>query len=687
MGQLIMKTPKQQFGFNQKLLVLTLLAAFGPANAADDEIAKLIKPDSAEVSVGLGMVNGDSRDRTIFGQYNGWRKDDAGLLLDFDYIRRDEATGLWTNAEGRNIGQDNRELSFSQQKQGDWKYSLGYSELVRHEPRTVTTGTGSALNFDLSRKGVTLGAEKWLSSNLLLEANFKSEKKEGTRLSGVGSTCSNIISGLFCTTTTGALLMLPEPIDSTTQQFEAKLNYSGDNFLVSGGYYGSFYNNAKASLNPSVPATLNAGLIDYLQQPVALAPDNQAHQFYVSGNYRFSPATRANFHLARTHATQNQDFGGLAAPGLPGNLDAVLDSTLAQLGLTARPMQKVSLLANWRYEEIEDKTPLALYSDPYTNTRNSSRKANGKAEASYQLLDNYRATVGVDYAFMERDRPVDTAEIPAGSMTALREWTEEGGYRLELKRSMSETFNATFGYVHSEREGERWMQLVPGYPVARYVDIQTANGTFPATMMDRKRDKGRILADWNPSDTVSLQFTFESGKDNYTAPTQKGLHDTGMKSFGVDVAWTLSDDWKMTGYLAQSEQTLHVDHNWGYMAALENVSTSAGMGIVGKPSAGYEIGADLSYLDDNSRYDQAMSSGVAIVGALPDVVYRVTGLKFYGKYALDKNADLRLDLIHQRVKFSEWTWSNFVYADNASVSMQPNQNVTFLGARYIYKFR
>ena len=140
MGQLIMKTPKQQFGFNQKLLVLTLLAAFGAANAADDEIAKLIKPDSAEVSVGLGMVNGDSRDRTIFGQYNGWRKDDAGLLLDFDYIRRDEATGLWTNAEGRNIGQDNRELSFSQQKQGDWKYSLGYSELVRHEPRCGRSG-------------------------------------------------------------------------------------------------------------------------------------------------------------------------------------------------------------------------------------------------------------------------------------------------------------------------------------------------------------------------------------------------------------------------------------------------------------------------------------------------------------------------------------------------------------------
>ena len=33
------------------------------------------------------------------------------------------------------------------------------------------------------------------------------------------------------------MLMLPEAINSTTKQIEAKLNYSGDKFMVSGGYY------------------------------------------------------------------------------------------------------------------------------------------------------------------------------------------------------------------------------------------------------------------------------------------------------------------------------------------------------------------------------------------------------------------------------------------------------------------
>ncbi len=76
---------------------------------------------------------------------------------------------------------------------------------------------------------------------------------------------------------------------------------------------------------------------------------------------------------------------------------------------------------------------------------------------------------------------------------------------------------------------------------------------------------------------------------------------------------------------------------------------------------------------------------------MPDVTYRVTSLKLFGKYALRKNSDIRVDLVHQNVKLDEWTWGNngtpFAYSDNTTVSMQPNQNVTFLGASYVYKFR
>ena len=705
-----MKTTRHHSGFTQKVLFLTVLAAFGPAHADDDEIAQLIKPDSTVVSAGLGFASGNAADRAVFGQYSGWRTNGFGLLLDFELIGRDDATGLWTNFSGSNLGLDNRELSFSQQKQGDWTYSAAYSELVRHEPRSVITGVqgggtvapvvnpAAALTeqkLELKRKGVTLGVEKWLTPNLMVEATFKSEEKDGARLFGIGNYCSNAISGYPCSTTAGALLLLPEPINSTTQQFEARVNLSGDNYLLSGGYYGSFFSNNNGAMKPVINAPgWNAGLVGYLQQTVALPPDNQAHQFYLTGNYSFTSWIRANFHVSQTKATQDHDFASMgltAAAGLPANFGGEINSTVAQLGLSVKPMPKLVLTGNWRYEDVKDDTPIALYDGIYTNTPNSSEKATGKAEASYVLPVGFRATLGVDYAYMKRQRPIATTSVT--SLTALREWTEELGYRAELRRSMSDTLNTSVSWTTGIREGERWMSLVPGpnlFKEVRYVDINNPIGTFPFTMMDRKRDKIRVLADWMATDELSLQFSADTGKDSYAAPTTKGLHDTGMSAYGIDAAMTLSEAWKLTAYLNRGEQTLHVDHNVGYIAALKNVSLSAGFGAVGKLAKNIEVGGELAYLDDNSRYE--LGSGNANApGVLPDVVYRSTTLKLYGKYALDKRTDIRVDLIHQRVKFDEWTWGNngtpFLFSDNTTVTMQPNQNVTYLGVRYGYRFK
>ena len=721
-----MKTPKKQFGFSQKLIALSVLAAFGPAHADDEEIAQLIQPDSS-VSVGVGAASGDNRDRSIFGQYNGQRLNNSNLLLDVDIVKRNDATGLWTIVEGRNLGLDNKELGFTQQKQGDWKYSLGYNETVRRDPRTINTGlvfagtttpavvslatpgTGREIDLDIRRKAASLSAEKWLTTNLLFEASVKNEERNGARLSGTGIACSNAIGNtLPCSSTAGALLMLPEPVSSTTKQFEAKLNYSGDKYMVSGGYYGSFFSNANGSLNPAVSGSLynpdgtvintstvpGSTLAGYLQQPIALPPDNQAQQFYVSGNYAFTPTTRATFKYAYTHATQNDDFAGKGLGGAPAgvaNLGGVLDSTLLQLGLSARPMTKLTMLANLRYEDKADKTPLALYNGAYTNNLNSSKKINGKLEGSYQLPDNYRATLGVDYATVHRDLPVSTSPIyntavPA-SLAGLREDTRELSYRAELRRSLSETINAAVSYVQSKRDGGSWLDVGPANTTGN-----PSTGTYPMTLTDRTRDKVRLSADWTPIDILSLQFMLENGKDTYTSPTQKGLRKTGMTSCGIDAALSMSENWKLTGYVNQANQILHVDHSVGYMADLENINTSAGLGVVGKPSSKLELGGELSLMDDTNRYQQSMATGAAIVGGgLPDVTYRMTTLKFFGQYALQKNANIRVDLVHQSVQFDEWTWgynrTPFAYSDNTSVSMQQNQSVNYLGASYIYKFR
>ena len=233
-------------------------------------------------------------------------------------------------------------------------------------------------------------------------------------------------------------------------------------------------------------------------------------------------------------------------------------------------------------------------------------------------------------------------------LSGLREDTKELGYRAELRRSMSETLNAAISYVQSKRDGGSWLNIGPYNPV----------GTYPMTMMDRKRDKVKVSADWTPIDKLSLQFMLEDGKDTYTGPTDKGFaryrDELLWRRRSPDCIREMEAD-----RLCEPEQTrpLHVDHNVGYLAELEDVNTSFGIGVVGKPTGKLEIGGDLSYLNDSNRYQQSMATGAAIVGGgLPDVTYRVTSLKLYGKYALKKNADIRVDLVHQSVKFDEWTW-------------------------------
>ena len=715
-----MNTPKLNINCisTRKMLVLAIMAAFGPAHA-DDEIDKLIKPDTASVSTGVAGTIGSRKDRSIAGQYNGWGDTETAVLLDFNYVQRDDETGTWTKAEGRNLGTDNRELSFSRDVQGQWKVSGEYNEQVRHDPLTlntgmqgigsttpttnlIATGVGTDVNLDLKRKGITLSGTKWLSPNLTLEADFKTEDKDGARLSGIGGYCSTAISP-FCsaaTSTIGAFFLLPEPVKTTTQQIEGKIHYANEKLNLTGGYYGSFFTNSNSVVSLGGvggvlgPGVTQTALATNLAMPVALPPDNQAHQFYLSGTYALQPGTRANFKLAYTHATQNEGFGNLAS----GSLDGAVDTTLAQAGLTMRPMKDLTLNFNGRYEAKEDKTRLGNYlvdgaGTRYTNGQENSTRMNGKMEAMYQFSSDYRGLLALDYVSINRDRPTATTLIPSTSMAALRERTNEVGIRAELRRSMSETLNGAVSVGHSDRDGYRWYALDPasGYAFMSYAASSSLNGIFPMTMVDRTRDNFKVSADWAPTEALSIQASIDQSTDHFKGPTAVGLNDTNAFAFNIDASYQLNDKWALTGYASSGKQTLGMRQQVGYIADLTNTSTTVGFGVTGTISSKFQIGGNLSYLEDINGYKIGMSTGAAVANPPPDETYRSTVLKLYGKYALDKASDIQVDLIHQNLAYDQWAWGNggvpFSYTDNSTVSMQPVQNVTFIGVRYSYKFK
>ncbi len=723
-----MKTSKQFLGFSQTAIAVAVLAAFNTVQAQEADLAK----PTSWIGAGAGHVSGSSADRAQWGIYNGMREHDAYLLLDLDYTMRSDA-GLWTKLSGRNLGLDNRELSFGQNQQGDWKYGIDYSEITRHDFRTINTadsgvgtrtptinflatkGTGSDIDLKTERKGFTLSGEKWVVPALLFEASFKSEDKDGARQWGRGYDCASYVCGAASngaaltapTYVKNAILMVAEPINSNIKQWEAKLTFHDEKLAATAGYYGSFYTNSNGNLSPVVPNQLgnnlgNLGTLypalspasitaasggtmslqQVLSSAMALPPDNQSHQIYVSGNYGFTPTAKATFKYAYTHATQHDSFAAQGLTGAPAgvsDLGGVVDSTLVQIGFTAKPIDKLSVLANWRYENKEDKTPNHLYNveaqaivpatvpvsytnsnqannivATWNNNHQSTTKVAGKLEASYQFPARLKGTVGLDYTSTEREVPTDLTEEKVAGLGTLRAKNSETGYRLELKSNTWETFSGAIGYAHSKRGGSDWTSLstidatVAGTTAnnialsnlycggrlcygqalpASSIIAMAPTANFPMNMTDLQRDKWKLSANWTPSEQLSLQFMLEDGKDKNTAPINgaaqalspttllRGWQDTDNKFFSVDASYVMSENWRLSAYASHGQQTLDINHST-YLANMKTTTDAYGLGISGKATAKLQLGANLGYFNDVT----ATKYGIAAAASISSVV-------------------------------------------------------------------
>ena len=693
--------------FRMTGIAAALAGLLGPAHGAELLAPSGMNTASSSASIGLGYTPDDGR---RFGQYNGINEDGAYGLLDFNLVKRDEATGTWLQFFGRNVGLDNRQLRFEHNRQGNWAYFLEFTQMPRYEPWSITTGVSgigtpnltipttatAGGNVDLStrRDIYGLGFDKFLSGSWDFQVRFKNEEKNGERIFARGTTGAGP-AGSF-----GQFEFAPEPINSTTRQLEAKVNYTGSQLQLSGGYYGTRYENEYSGLNFTGGL---AGLSTFT--PIALPPDNQSHQLYLSGGYGFTPTTRGNFKVAYARATQDDTFvTGVnvpLAPGIGNNLDGRVDTTLAQVGITSRPIPKLNLLADLRYQDRDDKTPVLRYNTLAgpTSTFNgdneprSIRTTTGKAEASYALPNSFRLTGGIGYE--EKKRNTSPVRI-----VSYRETTDELSYRLELRRMMSETLTGALSYVHSDRDGSPWVQttLNNGTPGSNLI--------APIHLADRTRDKVRLTVNWTPVDPLTLSFYVDEARDDYDARDGStiGPMEGTARSYSIDIGYAITQQWQANAWYSwndtKAKQTTCeaaatpagcpstlADPTWG--ADLRNTSNSFGLGLRGKPVGRVEVGGELTYSDITDKYEQFPISPVAstVPVSLPEVSTKLTRLNLWSRFVLAKNSGVRLDYVYDRYKTDDWTWSNWMYADGTRITQDPDQTVNFVGVTYFYRFQ
>jgi len=382
-----------------------------------------------------------------------------------------------------------------------------------------------------------------------------------------------------------------------------------------------------------------------------------------------------------------------------GNLGGRVDTTLMQVGLSSRPLPKLSLSGDLRYEDRSDKTPIRLYTiagvSPTStfngeNEPRSFRSTTGKLEASYRLPEAMRVTGGIEY--VEKARNTSAVRV-----VSFRDKTEEISYRLGLQRTMSETLTGSITAIHSDRSGSDWRINVLNCGSITCGTASALNLIAPLHLADRARDKLRLNLNWTPVETLSIQFLSEQTWDDYGQRTpdalrsqyELGLLEGTSRNHSIDVTYSFNDDWQLSGWVSKNDTVAHraarVSAAQPWASSLLNLGQAAGLGLRGKPYSKVEFGADLSYSEIMDKFEQRALAGAA-PDRLPSFYTRQASLKLFGTYALQKNASIRLDYVFDRYRTNDWSWATWTYTDGTQLTQRTHQTVSFVGVTYIYRF-
>jgi MtrB/PioB family decaheme-associated outer membrane protein len=692
-----MKTQKL---FRLSAIGAALAVVFGPTLA--QEVAELIEPDSA-ISVGVGNWSSDRRQT---GMYDGMQDGKTYLLIDADINKRDNATGTWYRFETRNLGLDTRSAKGEILRQGNWGIGLEYNRLQRNDPniygtnvtgigspQMTATGAVSLYNAELGvkRERWKLNGYKNLMPGLDFHLSYMTEEKTGTRNWSMSGNS-----------------FAPEPIDSTTRQLEAALSWTTEKYQLRGGYNGSWYGNdvtgKMASLSTPTGTTT-----------FPLPPDNQAHQLFLNGGYNFTKDTRGSFKLEYARATQNDSFaaipGATIPVGSPGHLDGEVVTKLLQLGLNSRITKDFSLNANLRYHDKDDNTPTNIifhtpspgpttHSHPHFDQ--SVRTLSGKVEGAYRFANVYTLVGSIEEKRQKRD--MDQTRLGTGEIRmALPGNLDETTTRLELRRSLTNTVNGSLSWVHAKRDGSDF----GGPQMAPTAVMQQLN---PFNVADRKRDKIRAVVEWMPIEPVSVQFVVEDGRDKYSGLNPLGLEKGNTRLYSLDASWTVSDKLSFNAWYSYDQNKAKQTMRHGNTMAetrrwdMKDSADSLGLGIKWEATPKLHTGFNLEWTKSLGQYDVAAwadATGLPVAitpaggGDLPsDITDKHLRVSLFAMYAISKSSDIRFDVIYDKWKTNDWTWTYSdglpMYLSNGgatTVFTRPNESATFVGVRYIYKFQ
>ena len=710
------------------IVFLALVAREAKADEVNSERLELVLP-TPTIELGLGSVLGA---RPSAGQFFGLGKNEAGVIGAVDWqgggIYDSDDSRRW-RLYGEELGLDTRSLGVEYGQQGRYRLRLAYDQLPVLQSDSYQTpllGARSADSTHLllpnafsARKAVGPSALPALSdafanfaigtrrirSDLAFEAalndfwqikvSYRHDLKEGSKTTGA-------LAG----SVGGAVMILPEPINATTEQFSLSLAYAAQRRHLQVSYAGSMFSNRMSGLHYQNP--FSAG---QLENRLGNAPDNQFHQLKIDGSYNFSSSTRLSAAIAYGRMTQNQTFLPYSTNPLlstlpQSSLHGLIVSESVNLKLTSRPWRDVSLLASYRYDERDNRTPVTAYTRSAYETGSASTQVNipysrsrskASLEADYLLRRGSNLALGLERETIHRycrQLPESCNEVERSTEDTLRaEWRQTFSNRISGKLAYSDS---------TRRANDGYTVLDPAAELA---------GMRKFLYADRDRRQLRSNLTLVASEALAFNARVDMNEDQYRQ-SRFGLTRADSRAGTLDASIAVNDDFSLYAfytredihsrlanrYSGANQTTLELPANeWD--ARMHDTVDAIGLGVkhMGLISGRLVVSADLIFLQTASRYDitGGTCTGSACNGNLPSALPEVSShqltLKTDLRYEIDRESSVRLagQFNYRRSKDYAYEGITAISSTRVLGTNEAPLNIDghFVGLSYIHRFR
>jgi len=649
-------------------------------------------------SLGSGFVSDESGK---FGDYTGFNDEGFYLLADGE-LRYWGDTGSYWELLLADLGLDSRSIGLDGGRPGVYRLQVSYDELPKYRiddavtpylgvgtaslslpnswvhagSTAAMTGLGQNLNaLDVDLQRTSLGAGfAWLAGGEFdYRVDYRREERTG----------SQVLSGSFASMSA----WLPAPVDYVTDEFELAASRSWARGGLEVAFLGSEFTNRHLGLtweNPYTPLVSGADA-----GRLALAPDNSAEQFRVSGNYRLGSSTHLTGAYATARLEQDDVLLGLsvnpafATVALPrASLAAKVATEHLNVALVSQLASRLRIIARYVRDERDNETTRAVFDTVLTDLVSAGSRMNipygfersqTSVQGDYRLPRRMRLKGGV-----ERDVHQRTFQARARS--------EEDSVWASLGVRTLDWLQATIGVEDRSRTGSDYRQVDLG------VNLQN-----PLMRQYHLADREQRVADLDltliPHERVSVLLRVESTRDRYPA-SLLGLTQGNSSFASFDATTQLPGSWDI--YASWGRQDVEFDQAGSqsfaspdWYATTEDSTKTRSLGFT-KALADERTRVTLDFMDSHSRGMTQMLVGIPRV-PFPDYTTRLKGLSLVLDYAINDALAVRAGYRYERYSSADWQLDGVLPATIGNVltigAASPQYDIDMLTLSFSYSPR